>query len=441
VINWRLALAGVVAAASIAPPVHAQTEGEAVGRPARRVPVVAAPQTESGQTLTLSLASLEAYDSNVLAETAGVGPNAFQESGFYTGLSPSVSFKFRGQRVQFNTSGGSNLRYYGDLGRMTVVNHYAAMGLSSQLGRRTNVAISQGTSYSPSYLAGLFARGPNPVLGDVVETGTNYAVNSERAYAYGLNATITQRTSRYGVVSFASGVRRTKFQDQVADFSQFRSYDLGTGYTHRVSRNSTFNVSYRYQVAKYPVWQLPSQHDANVGIEYRLPQSSTRTTVFGFGVGASAINGRPQDPNGREFSRYQVTANASLTHPIGQTWRIQESFNRGQVFIEGLSDPVSTDALMLSVDGSLSAWVDLFASGAYTTGISAFTRDASRFTTYTADAQLRFMMTPLWSTYIEYLQYFYDFSNSVRLPSGISPTLTRKSVRFGLMLNVPMRRQ
>ena len=50
-------------------------------------------------------------------------------------------------------------------------------------------------------------------------------------------------------------------------------------------------------------------------------------------------------------------------------------------------------------------------------------------------------LTPTLATYAEYVYYFYDFGDNVRLAPGVPSGLERNGVRVGLTLWVPALRR
>jgi hypothetical protein len=92
-----------------------------------------------------------------------------------------------------------------------------------------------------------------------------------------------------------------------------------------------------------------------------------------------------------------------------------------------------------SARGFLSRRVDLSFSGSVARGNLSQINTASAFTTYTADARLQRAVGKTLAAYAEYLYYFYDFGRGIQLPVGVSPTLTRNTIRVGLSLWLPLK--
>jgi hypothetical protein len=78
-------------------------------------------------------------------------------------------------------------------------------------------------------------------------------------------------------------------------------------------------------------------------------------------------------------------------------------------------------------------------TASYSSGDPALTTVSSPYTAYSGDARLRIALGKKCATYVEYLLYYYNFTASMPVPTGIPPGLTRNTVRAGLTLWIPVR--
>ena len=136
---------------------------------------------------------------------------------------------------------------------------------------------------------------------------------------------------------------------------------------------------------------------------------------------------------------YRVIADGLMVYEFGRTWRFQGNYHRGFGYIEGFSGPAFTNAYGLSTAGYLSRRLDLTLSASHSTGESALIGAPSQFTTYTSDARLRYAVTRMWATYVEYVSVYYQFNRQLELPTFLPPRLTRNGLRTGIMLRIPLR--
>jgi hypothetical protein len=399
------------------------------------------------QTLNLSMSLMEAYDGNRLAEAATVTPTVFQTGGFYTGFVPSMDFELHTERLHVAATAGSNLRYYGDLHQVVAISHSLGAGLTAQITRTTTLFVNQGVSYAPASLYGLFAKSAEPAPGDVIAPAADYATNSERSYAYATNASITQSLTPRATLSFTSDGRYITFVGNEPGFSDLHSYDAGGRLTYAVDRDVKLRLGYTYRDTQYSANRTISEHDLDVGIDYTRPLSRTRRTTVGFSVGPTSANvpapvstNQPSIAESRR-RQYWVGGDAFLNHQMGRSWNVRGTMRRGVVYVASLTDPVLTNALGVVTEGFLNRRTDLVASGAYTVGVSAWDASTGTVATYTGDVRLRFAMSKVLATYMEYVYYNYSFDQSLPLPPSIPPRFSRNGVRIGLTLWAPVRRK
>jgi hypothetical protein len=439
--------AGVLALLSITPVAFAQIPPESA-RGYRGLFGGAGVDADAQQSLNLSMSLIEAYDSDRLADVGGVTPPVFQTGGFYTGLAPNMAFESHNQRVHVAVTAGSNLRYYDDLHQVVVMSHSVGAGLTAQIAPATTLFVNQGVSYAPAYLYGLFAKSGNPAVGDVIAPAADYALNTERSYAYATRASITQTLTPRSTLSFSADARYTTFVGDAPGFSDLHSYDAGGQFTYAVDRDVKLRFGYTYRDTQYSTNNTFAEHDLNIGIDYSRPLSRTRRTTVGFSVGpTSASVPVPESATvpltGPESHRqqYWVGADAFLNHQMGRSWNARGTLRRGVVYVEGLPNPVFTNAVSAVTEGFLNPRTDIAASAAYTQGVSAVAGTAGTFATYTGDVRMRFATSKLLATYVEYVYYFYNFGPNLPLPPSVPPRFSRNGVRIGLTLWVPVRRR
>jgi hypothetical protein len=429
-------IAVAVAFAIGASPAYAQAGSP---RPYRALFKGASSAADQGN-LVFSVNFAEAYDDNLQAELAGgAGTSVYQASGFYSVLSPAVTYASRGERrrVQFGLSAASNVRYYGDLHEILVTSHSAGIGVSAQLARGTALFINQSASYAPAYLYGLFANLAAPAVGDGIAPASDYQVNAERSYAFATAASLSQKLSTHSTVSFNSDVRYTDFVGRAPGFVNMYGYDAGGRWTYASSENIKMRLGYAYRDTQYSGVQRIGEQNLDIGVDYTRPLSRTRRATVGFSLTPTSANVPVQASDSRR-QQYLLGADAYLDYQIGRTWDARGTIHRGVGYVAGLSNPVFSNAFSVATQGFLNTRIDVLASGAYTAGQTALVGNSTSFTTYTGDARLRFATSRLLAMYVEYIYYFYRFDRTALLP-GVPSGLTRNGVRVGLTLWVPVR--
>lgn len=395
-------------------------------------------------SLGLQVSLIEAYDDNVSAD-AGGNPTAFERAGFYSGLTTNADYTWRTHRVQVGAAVGTNLRYYGTLGRVTGINHYVSGGFTAQLGPRTTLFMNESVTYAPAYLYALFTTPDDQTPGAPPPGGADYATSDQRSLTYDSSANLSHNLTRHTALSFSSDVRYTDYVGGSGALSDLRAYDVGGHFTYAASRDATLRLGYTYRRGQYQGGLRPVEHGIDIGLDYDKPLSRSRRTTVSFSVGTTVLQGPlpgvgdPGDASDRR--QFRVQGRATLNHDMGRTWRAQVNYSRGLGLIEGLGEPVFTDGVTVTVGGLMTRRFDFLSTAAYTTGEAALAGTAPQFSTYTGTARLRYALTRTWAAYAEYVYYFYEFNPELRVLPGVPRGLERNGVRVGLTLWVPLLRR
>ena len=414
--------------------------GRASDRPARHA-------------LDVSFSLAEAYDSDVPPELAVVDPSALVASGASTIFMGNAAYQWKGTRTQFGASGSSALRYYNELQSLQTVSHSAGLGLRTRLGGRATLSVDGRAAYSPPYLLGLFPQGSAGEPGEALPAPPDYVVNDSDSYSYGTTARVTYGPSLRTQLSVAADVGYTDFveESELRRDTAFRG--LEGGFSRNVSRNVALDAGYRFRTGDfgYGLDGETVEHGVDVGLEYRRPLSATRTAVLSASLGSTFMQvpasaaGPPsagdEGPGSAGREDWFLSGQAGFAYPFSKTWRGHATVRRGTSYVPELTEPVLTTGFSTGLEGMLGSRADLSAAAGYSSGTSAFGGGASLLDTYTGKVQVRVGLTPTLATYAEYVYYFYDFGENVRLAPGVPSGLERNGVRVGLTLWVPALRR
>jgi len=401
----------------------------------------------SGDNASLTLTIAEAYDQDV-SGAAGLVPTSPQTNRLFTRLAADFSYRADGRNVQFASTAGGNFRYYSDQDRVSGVAHHAGAGLSANLSRTTSLLINQTVAYSPSYLYRLFASVAPSEPGQA-NVGSNYGVNDNPSYSYDTNIAVTQRMGRRNRLSMAVGGRYTDYvgvtsiADDAEPLRDLMSYETGVTFIRDAGRSGHVNLGYTFKRAQY-LGSDATAHGLNIGFDYDRPLSPTRRTQLKFSVGSVMLQALAVDASqGNLRQRYQFSGDMALSRQFGRTWQASGAYRRSVGFMEGFSSPVLLDAITVSTTGRFSPRADLLLTASYSLGDAAVARasTSSGFSSYTGNVRTRVALTSFLAVYGEYLYYFYDFSNSILLPIGAPPKMSRNSAHLGLTVYVPMGRR
>jgi hypothetical protein len=393
------------------------------------------------QTFDVSFSLAEAYDENLVADTTPTAAaSAFQTSGVYSSFIPQVNFAQQGQRLQFALNAGSNVRYYDHGQQFVALSHSIGAGLSAQLSSRNTFSINQSVNYSPASLFGLFAPAVAPALGEVTGPSDDVHVNAERSYVYATTAGFSRHVGSRTTLSLNSGYSYSDFVGDAPGFTDLRAFDVGGLVKHSFDRRVGLRLGYKFRKAEYSSLQHPVENTVDVGLDYTRRLSATRSMVFGFNLGPTVIDGPVPGYQSTSASRqYRLVGEAFVSHDLGRTWNGRATFRRGVGFVQGLPQPVFSDAFTFQTSGLLSRRADLDITAALSSGGSALTGASTPFAMYNADARLRYALNRMLAAYVEYMFYYYDFNQGLQLPVGVPSRLTRNGARVGVTLWVPVR--
>jgi opacity protein-like surface antigen len=379
----------------------------------------------------------EAYDDDVYADLRSVDVNADQASGYYTHLNASAAYGWQGERLRLGATGTAALRFYDRLQDVRSISHSAGVGLYVQLLRRTSIFVNQTAAYSPSYLYGLFPSAHVPSPGDTEPTAPDYDTSDNESYSYVSTLSLTHGVGRRSNVSVSIDYRYVDLVEETVLRQDLASYGLFAQFTHPLTRNTAIRVGYRQRGGDLGFGTLgdTSEHGGEFGWLYSRPLSATRRALFGVTLGSSVVDAReglliPSQPD----RVYRVMAEGLVGYQFSQGWQARMTYRRGLDVVLALRDPVFADGLSATVDGVFTPRLDFLAYGGFTKGQSALSQQSSTFDTYTANVRLRYALTQMWATYVEYLYYSYDFRGTAQLPVGVSPQLDRNGIRVGVTM-------
>lgn len=403
--------------------------------PGSRVPRGGSEDGDSGLRFQLSLDAAEAYDDNLLADAGFVSPSALQISGFYSMFAATTGVDARGKRVQFTSTAGANVRYYADVSQWLAASQHVGASLASQLNRRTTLVLRQGASHAPVQF-GLFAAQPSSVP---VPATSDFATSGGSSYNYSTDVVLAHNLTPRSALSFSGDFRYADFVGNDPLFTDLRSYGAGGRYLYNLDRNLKLIMGYTFRNAQYSLFQRSVEHSGDMGLEYARPLSATRKMVVSFSLGPTVANGPVVAlQTGEDRQQYRLMGEGSVAYPMSRTWNLRATYRRGTTYVESLPKPVFTNGVTVTAGGFASRRSDLSLSAAYSEG-DALAGASAAFTTYTGAARYSLSLNRAWAAYGEYLYYFYEFDRNLTLPQGVSPQLSRNSVRLGLTLRAGSR--
>ena len=402
----------------------------------------------ASQTLDFTASLTEAYDDDVLADTGTTFERVggARRAGFFTALSPSLSYQRLGRTAQFNANVSSSFAHYEDLGGLRSISHSGAIGAAAQLGN-TRLMVNQTIAYSPSYLYGMFPSVEEPAPGLAVPVGPDYDVGDSKSFSYGTVVNVTRPVTRRGNLSAFANYSLADFHGSLeARRPDVRSFGAGATFSRHMTRNTSLRFGYTYRggdVGGDGIASKTVAHGFDVGTSFSRPLSATRRATFAFSVGSSAVSAVEEATVIGQERRYRAHGSASFGYQFNARWQARANYQRDLQYVPDFADPVFTDGVTVAVEALLSQRMDLMGSVSYSNGSSALAsaQDAATVDTYTGDVQLRYALTRTWALYASYLYYFYEMTARTPSSATVPPGLERSGVRVGLTLWLPLLRR
>jgi hypothetical protein len=401
----------------------------------------AANGSEDGQALDLTLSVTAVRDSDIPLEAqtlVNTDPVSTSDSTMFTG---SGDYGWRSRTLQLRASGSSAIRHDRASGDIRPVSHTAAAGLTASLPLVT-VFVNQTGAYSPSYLYALFPQAAPVGPGVAPPAAPDYATNDFDSYSYATQLTLTTTPTRRSSFSVSGESTRTDYQGVIEGQPDLDAKSASGQLTYRIGRSSSVNGRYRYRVGTFATGGgtilagSTEEHGVDLGFAHARRFSRTRQLTVNVGLGSAVL--MVPEAMRAQFSKaepWRLQGQAAVTLDITRTWQANATYRRGIDYVAGLVEPIASEGATASVTGLLTRRLDVAATAAYSAGEAAVSRNGTTFDTYTGNARLRYTLTSMLSSYVEYLYYYYDFRGTA-LVTGIPRGLERNGLRAGVILRV-----
>lgn len=442
----KVVTALVVAACVLGQGGHSAAEAQArrVERPYRAVFGSDLPALQRGQRLLTRMSLFGSYDDNVVGDQApSPALLATQTGGYYSGATVGLEYERRGRRFSLGSDLGSSFRYYPRLQDLNGASPYVSLSLNATMGSVT-LAASQRLEYTPYYSLSFTPAIPTGIVpGEEIHSGglsgggdgNRVALDQRKAYGFNTSVGLTQKFNQRNSLAAVYWLHRR-------DFTSLSQADLSTQrgsltYRHQVTRYAALRLGYGLEQGKYQGGRAAApdtrMHLLDIGADYRRPLSFSRRTLLDVKFGSTAIEG------GLVAGRvYRVIGDAGLTHEIGRTWQLAGVYHRGAGLVEGLAQPVFSDAVHARLGGFANRRTEVTLESGYTEGEVGVTGYRNPFTSLNASARVQWALTSKLALFTDYLYYRYKFDGSYALPSGLSPNFNRQGVRVGLTTLLPL---
>ncbi len=292
----------------------------------------AAVDPNARQSAELLLTIAEAYDDNILADAGGATPTSpFQVSGFYTVLTPQISYESRGERLQFRANAGSNFRYYSELRRSARDEpRWGGRSSAPSLDHPPALPSTKRPDMPRATCTACCATRLAPSIGDLLPGGADYQTTSgsptrrRPTRASGTRFRIARRC-RSTPISTIRTSRSAPVSPTCA------AYDAGGRWMYAVNRRGDASPRLHLSSGAFTSANaLPAEHDVEIGIDYIRPISQTRQWAAGVGLGPTLVSGSSAPRCAQDAGRqYRFRGNVFLERQIGRSWSARGGYNRG----------------------------------------------------------------------------------------------------------------
>jgi hypothetical protein len=260
----------------------------------------------------------------------------------------------------------------------------------------------------------------------------DYGISSFDVVSYlGSAGLVYQLTGRS---TFSVSYGRSLFKYLSHDY-QLNTHVVGARYSRNLTRYATLRLGYGEQGGDYvtnvdPNRPVVRQRTIDAGVNYSRPLSLSRRTTVGFATGSTALD------NGSQ-TFYTLTGSANLNHQLSRTWNLGIAYARRVGMIGGFSEPLFSDSISVRTGGSLGGRVYFSASAGYSNGIVGVASRSRNYDTAQAHSSVTIPITRRrLSLFGTYFFYRHLFDQSVSLPIGLVPHVSRHGVRAGLTLKI-----
>lgn len=363
------------------------------------------------------------------------GINSGLATGPFVGISPSISLGASRGAGTFGVNGGTAVRRYSDTGQFVVAD--ANVGFGAQFtGRRSGIRFRQAIVHANYYNFLTMSGGFAEALAAPAESSADRAGYDRSVTTYISSVDFARQLSRTVMLSgkYAWHYRNVGPTDVGADdFADLQTHDVSARLSRQMGRHSVLFAGYGTRIGNHQTdGARPLRaHDINLGIDRSQQVSFSRKTTLQFSTGSSIV----EVGAGRRFF---LVGSAALRHDLSRTWSAGASVRRGVAYLEGIREPVFTDAFTMTLGGAIGSRVDFFTQGGYSKGDIGLESVSSGFAAYTGSMRLRALLTKHLALYGEWTAYRHRFDPRAGLPDAFERDLLRQGFRAGVMMNVPL---
>jgi len=391
--------------------------------PDSAVPTSPARDVARSRSVEASLSAGETYDGNVVPFSATFAQaDGIRTSAAYSELRGNLSYMKKTGGSSLSVDLGSGLTYYPQW-TTNLIDHSAAVDMSSWLGRRTLAEFGSELSSSPLSLFSAVPGLSAPAAQHDIESKAEYTSVNYMTFRQGAYSRVTERLGRH---SWLSAGYEFQFRATRSEF-ELTTHRAAVTYFTQIRPHSVFHAGYGSRWAEFGhvgVVNSPRTHELDVGFDYSRPLPFARQTTLAFGTGSLILNDGFQQ-------HYWFSGFLMMAHPIGRTWSARVEYRRPLQFVEGVTVPLRTDSIAAGVTGTLRRRFDVSTSAGYSSGEAGF-GIGTRFEGYSGSARVKVRLSTQWDFIADYEYFRYAFGRAVPILQAIPRDLDRQSLHMGM---------
>jgi hypothetical protein len=365
-------------------------------------------------------------------------PGTFESSlirtGAFGGLDAGLTYNpTQNPTVDFNARAFTSLRYYSNPADFVPALSNADASASFGLGRRVTVQARGGIMYSPYYdFPAVEAIALPGVIAPVPPRARDVGVAPRQISTYDGAGDISYAMSQAVGIGASYGIRKTELiEDSRSAIDTIASARVNFQLNRLTSaRIALVHREGEHEAAGILAQPVPVRVD---DLEFRVDRdwirSPTRQTYFTFTGGPSRM-----EQQGQHVLR--AIFGAGVTHAFARSWDVRAMYRRGVTFLDGIPEPVLSNAGTLNLGGMLTSRLELSVGAAVTLGEVGFeSLTASTYDTYIGSVRGVYGLSRSFGLYAEYVYQQHEYRD---VATEFLPGQDRSGVRVGVTWYMPL---
>jgi hypothetical protein len=397
----------------------------------------------SRSELTFTGSVLSGYDTWLSPGGSTVPTDPTQERHSGRALTGEAALSYFRGRTQRSVSVAGRVRSngYSGIDAESTLGGSGVVAGQTNLGRVTQLRVSQNVSYEPTLVLG----GQAPIGIDAstpVATPTDVSSGylEQRSWSSSSFVNLDRRWTARHTTQIGVAYSRQTYLDGLGNDT--RSSTANAMHSWSFSRTSNIRAQYLFNDSDFESIGGLSTPMTNQNVEllfgYNKRLSPTRQLQIEGGGGATHVS-TLSALDRSELSYWMPSGRGSISWDVGRSWSIGGSYSRSASVLQGVSlTSFATDAATVSVSGLINSRMEASISANYSNGRSGGADTTGRFETYRGSLQLLYALSRCCATTVNYDYYVYGFQNVADLPSSFPSDFDRQAIRVGFTVWLPL---